>query len=159
MDISLRQDKVMGFSENRMINQSDEAKSNILHLEAEMSKIEGAKDKEIIAKNYPINHHFAPGVYAREIHLPAGHVVVGKIHKHAHLNIISKGMVLVSTEAGTEELTGPCIFTSYAGTKRAVLILKDTIWTTIHVTQETDLEKIEDELIAKRYEELEEVKS
>ena len=73
--------------------------------------------------------------------LPEGHAIIGKIHKHAHLNIISKGLVVVSTEDGTQELEGPVTFTSYAGTKRAVLVLKDTIWTTIHVTNETDLDK------------------
>ena len=39
----------------------------------------------------PVQHHFAPGAYGREMTLPAGLVVVGKIHKHAHINVISKG--------------------------------------------------------------------
>jgi len=102
----------------------------------------------------PVTHHFAPSVYAREIFMPAGSVVVGKIHKHAHLNIISKGKVIVSTEFGKKELVAPCTFVSEAGTKRAVYIVDDCIWTTIHPTEETDLEKIEDHVIAKDYDTL-----
>jgi hypothetical protein len=102
----------------------------------------------------PVTHHFAPSVYAREIFMPAGAVVVGKIHKHAHLNIISKGKVIVSTEFGKNELVAPCTFVSEAGTKRAVYIVEDCIWTTIHPTEETDLAKIEDHVIAKDYESL-----
>jgi quercetin dioxygenase-like cupin family protein len=80
--------------------------------------------------------------------LPAGHTIVGKIHKHAHLNIVSKGSVILSTEEGSKELNAPCVFTSYAGTKRAVYIKEDAIWITIHVTDKTDLKEIEAELIA-----------
>lgn len=40
---------------------------------------------------------------------------------------------------------------SAPGTKRAVIALEDTTWITVHVTNETDLEKIEDYVIAKTY--------
>jgi hypothetical protein len=60
----------------------------------------------------------------------------------------------VATEFGSLQLDAPCTFVSEAGTKRAVYALEDTIWTTIHVTNETDLEKIEDYVIAKDYNEL-----
>ncbi|MBU3577602.1 hypothetical protein [Polynucleobacter sp. UK-Kesae-W10] len=99
----------------------------------------------------PVKHHFAPGLYAREIFMPAGATVVGKIHKHAHVNTISQGRCIVTTEFGSEELAAPLSFVSKPGTKRAVHILEDTIWTTYHPTEETDLEKIEDHVIAKTY--------
>lgn len=139
---------VEGFSDNRMIEQSDENRDNILKLQGEMEKMPSALD------DFPVTHHFAPGVYAREMFLPANHTIIGKIHKHAHLNIISKGRVVVSTEEGSKELVAPCTFTSYAGTKRAVYVKEDAIWTTIHPTDETDLRKIEDEIIAKDFDEL-----
>lgn len=101
-----------------------------------------------------LKHTFAPGVYAREILLPKGSLVIGKIHKHAHLNIISKGSCEVVTEFGKDVLTAPITFVSEPGTKRAVLALEDTIWTTIHPTNETDIDKIEEEIIAKDYNEL-----
>lgn len=146
MDTSL--EEVKGFSDNRLIHQSADTKAKILCLQDAMGEMESALDK------FPVTHHFAPGVYAREMFLPADHAIIGKIHKHAHLNIISKGRVIVTTENGKDELTGPCTFTSYAGTKRAVYVLEDTIWTTIHVTEKTDLAEIEEEIIAKSYDDL-----
>ena len=101
-------------------------------------------------------HTFAPGSYARTLLLDKSSVVVGKIHKHAHINVISFGHVLVMTEGeGLLELHGPMVFTSTPGTKRAVYALEDTLWTTVHVTEETDLELVEDHVIAKTYEEYE----
>lgn len=140
--------KIKGFSENRHIKQDETNISNILKLQDKMLTMPSALD------SFPVTHHFAPGCYAREMLLPADHTIIGKIHKHSHLNIISKGKVIVSTEGGKEEFTGPCVFTSLAGTKRAVYAVEDTVWTTIHPTNETDLEKIEDEIIAKSFDEL-----
>lgn len=99
-------------------------------------------------------HTFAPGAYARSIFLPKGAVIIGKIHKHAHLNIVSMGKVLVVTEFDRVTLEGPCTFTSEAGTKRALVVLEDTVWTTIHLTNETDLIKIEADIISPSYDEL-----
>lgn len=104
----------------------------------------------------PLQHVFAPGAYARTMFIPAGTVIVGKIHKHAHLNILSQGTVLVITETeGDRQLTGPLTMVSPPGTKRAVHALTDVVWTTIHLTNETDLAKIEEEVIAKNFEEYE----
>ena len=103
----------------------------------------------------PVQHHFAPGAYGREMTLPAGLVVVGKIHKHAHINVISKGRVQVFTEQdGVLELAAPCTFVSSPGTKRVVHVLEETVWTTVHVTDKTDLAEIEREVIATNFSEV-----
>lgn len=100
----------------------------------------------------PLKHHFAEGSYAREMLIPAGSVIIGKIHRHSHVNVISKGRIYVATEFGSEILEAPLTFVSKPGTKRAVYALTDVVWTTIHVTDETDLTKIEDVVIAPNYE-------
>jgi hypothetical protein len=106
--------------------------------------------------DFPLQHVFAPGAVARTMFIPAGGLIIGKIHKHAHLNILSTGTVLVVTETeGERQLTGPLTMVSPPGTKRAVLALTDAVWTTIHLTNETDLSKIEEEVIAKTFEEYE----
>ena len=103
----------------------------------------------------PVQHHFAPGAYGREMTLPAGLVVVGKIHKHAHINVISKGRVQVFTEQdGVLELAAPFTFVSSPGTKRVVHVLEETVWTTVHVTDKTDLAEIEREVIATDFSEV-----
>ena len=101
----------------------------------------------------PVSHHFAEGSYAREMFIPAGSMIIGKIHRHSHVNVISKGRIFVATEFGSEVLEAPHTFVSQPGTKRAVYALTDTIWTTIHVVgDERDLAKIEAIVIAPDYE-------
>jgi quercetin dioxygenase-like cupin family protein len=107
------------------------------------------------SEDFVTRHHFAEGSYGREIELPAGTIVVGKIHRHSHVNVVSKGRCLVATEDGVIEISAPYTFVSQPGTKRIVCAVEDTIWTTVHVSNETDLAKLEDEIIAPSYEELE----
>lgn len=107
----------------------------------------------------PVFHHFAPGSYARECHLPEGSLVIGKIHKHAHINVISRGRVSVMTEDGRKDLQAPCTFVSLPGTKRAVYAHEYTVWTTVHVTNNTDLDAIEAEIIVPSYDELAQLES
>ena len=108
----------------------------------------------------PLKHTFADGVYVREIFIPKDYLLVGKIHKHSHPNFLMSGKVIVVTEgAGTETLEAPMSIISPPGTKRIVHALEDTVWITVHVTKETDLDKIEDYVIAKSYDEFLEYES
>ena len=103
----------------------------------------------------PVKHVFAPGVYGREITMPAGMFVIGRIHRHGHLNVISKGRCRVLTEFGYDELTAPCTFASQPGAKRMVHVIEETVWTTVHLTNETDVDKIMAEVTADAYEDIE----
>jgi len=105
-----------------------------------------------------VTHHFSKGVYCREIFMPKGSLIVGKIHKTAHMNIISQGDISVRTQFGSDRFKAPHAFKSEIGTQRAVYAHEDTIWTTIHPTELTDVDEIESEIIAKSYKEIEDMK-
>jgi hypothetical protein len=94
----------------------------------------------------PIKHYFANGMYAREMTMPAGAIVTGAIHKTTHFCILSQGRVRVMSEDGIDEFVAPAIIISQPGTKRAIHALEDTVWTNIHATNETDLDKLVEEL-------------
>lgn len=96
----------------------------------------------------PVVHHFSKGIYARELHIPAGTILTGKIHKFAQLNILSKGEISVLTEDGIKRVSAPFHIVSPAGTKRIAFAHSDCVWTTVHGTDETDVEKIEAQFIA-----------
>lgn len=114
-----------------------------------------ACDDKLSPDDFPVIHHFAPGQYAREMLIPAGRVIVGKIHKHAHVNVLSLGRCLVFTEhTGVQEIRAPYTFVSEAGAKRAVLTLEPVVWTTVHSTDKTNLADIEAEVIATNWKEL-----
>jgi len=96
----------------------------------------------------PLKHYFLPGVYVREIFMPAGAVVIGKIHKTEHFNTIQKGVVsLFGADGSREILHGPVTFVSKPGVQKVLYIHEDTVWSTIHLTQERELDKLEAELI------------
>lgn len=96
----------------------------------------------------PVKHHFSQGVYAREMFIPKGTVLTGKIHKYEQLNIMSQGELSVLTEDGIKRVKAPFTIVSPPGTKRVAYAHEDTIWTTIHGTDETDLEKLEAHFVA-----------
>ncbi len=98
-------------------------------------------------------HYFAPGLYAREILIPKGTVLTGKIHLFAHLNIISKGDISVLTEHGIKRIKAPATIISEPGIKRVGYAHEDTVWTTIHACEATDAEKAEALLVVDSYEE------
>ena len=125
-----------------------EMRETILKFEDALSKL---PDEEGVVLEKTV-HHFAPGVYAREMTIYAGTVLTGKIHKTEHLNIISKGKIVVVSPEGRKIIEAPHTMVSKPGIKRVGYALEDTVWTTIHVTDETDLEKIEDQVIAKTFE-------
>lgn len=133
-----------------------EIRAKILALQAEMmvAQTSGAFGDESMDEKFPLTHRFTDGAYSREMLIKQGMLIIGKIHKHAHFNFIMTGKVAVLTEDGPMVITAPYQFASTAGTKRVVLALEDTLWTTVHVTNETDLEKIEEHVIAPDYEAL-----
>lgn len=104
----------------------------------------------------PLKHIFTDGVYVREIFIPAGTIVVGKIHRHDHYNFVTRGDVTVVTKDGRQRLRGPVGMVSTKGTKRALIAHTDVVWTTIHAnpTNETDLDRLEALIIAPTYEAL-----
>lgn len=101
-------------------------------------------------------HHFSKGIYAREIFIPKGTLLTGKIHKTEHLNICSKGEISVMTEDGVKRITAPFIMNCRPGTKRVGYAHEDTVWTTIHGTNETNLSVLENELVVNNYDDLDE---
>lgn len=93
-------------------------------------------------------HHFADGLYAREITIPAGTLLTGKIHKTRHLNIVSAGEITVwSAGEGSRRIRAPFTFVAEPGSRRVGFAHEDTVWTTVHATHETDLGRLEGELI------------
>lgn len=98
--------------------------------------------------NCPVVSRFAPGVYLREIFMPADTIVIGKVHRTEHFNVLIRGACLIVHDDGSrEELRAPMTFVSKAGVQKVLYILEDMIWQTVHPTTETDLVKLEAELI------------
>lgn len=121
------------------LNGSD--KENIFALE-KLMRLEPQVELKVV-------NYFSHGVYARELHIPAGIMLTGEIHKFENLNILSKGEISVMTEEGMVRVKAPFTIVSPPGTKRIAIAHTDCIWTTIHGTFEKDIEVIAQTFIAR----------
>lgn len=115
-----------------------------------------AELKKLPQADCPVRHWFAPGLYMREMLIPAGVCLTGKIHRHEHFCIISQGTLSVHNEDGVKLLTAPCTFLSHPGVKRVGYAHTDTVFTTIHANpdDERDIETLEKRYVADTYQEL-----
>ena len=97
------------------------------------------------AAELPLVHRFTPGLYTRQITMPAGSAVVSREHKTEHPFFISKGKVaVVSENEGRVVYEAPYSGVTTPGTRRILLVMEETIWTTVHANpeNETDPDKI-----------------
>jgi hypothetical protein len=95
----------------------------------------------------PLINTFGGGIYARTILIRKGTSLTGEIHLTEHMNIVN-GDIVVSTDEGMKRLIGYHVLVTKPGTKRVGYAMQDTTWTTLHNTEETDVEKIKAERIA-----------
>lgn len=93
---------------------------------------------EVPQVDCPVRHHFAPGIYAREITIPKGTVLTGAVHKTQNLAVLSSGKLQLVTDEGTTIITAPHILTVMPGMKNAAYALEDSVWTNFFPTEETD---------------------
>lgn len=108
---------------------------------------------------FPITHLFANGVCSREMFMPKGSIVVSRVHKNACINVISQGRVAVLSEEGEQMYTAPYKFVSRAGTKRVLVAYEDTVWSNFIRTDETDPEKIREDMTFATFEEFDKYNS
>lgn len=112
----------------------------------------GMPEQQIVIE--PV-HYIAHGLYAREITIPKGTCLTGKIHLFEHINIISKGDISVMTDEGIKRIVAPATIISKPGIKRVGYAHEDTVWTTIHACDLKDVEEAEKLLVVDTFEEFE----
>lgn len=87
-------------------------------------------------------HRFADGCYSREVTMLKGCLGVGALHKTNHHFILSKGKILVKNGNVDEILVAPHHSITRPGDKRSIFAMEDSVITTFHVTELTDVEAI-----------------
>jgi len=95
-----------------------------------------------------VEHHWADGIYGREMVAEADSLVVGKVHRQATLNVLLEGEITVTTPQGLRRICAPAVFTSPAGTKKVGYAHTRVRWLNVHPTRLTDLAAIESKFIA-----------
>ena len=128
-----------------------EFRENITTLEKQIADIDGALVGEELHRANPVKHMFADGCYVREIFNPAHELLVTKIHKKTHPFFLVEGEMSILTEDGVVCVKAPHNGITLAGTKRVIYTHTSCRFITVHVTNNTDLKEIENEVIAKDF--------
>jgi hypothetical protein len=101
-----------------------------------------------IVDELPIRNEIHGGMYARQMSIPAGVVLTGKIHLADHICILSQGDLSVMTDDGIKRIQAPFMFNARAGLKKIGYAHTDCTFTTVHATELTDLDAIEAALLS-----------
>ena len=117
-------------------------------LNTKVRNIPGAlTERSEIDKVNPLEHFFGDGMYARKVVMPAGQLIVSMIHKQTHPYFIMSGDVSVLTEDGVKRYKAPYFGMTKGGTQRILYTHEETTWITVQQTHETDLNKIEKDVM------------
>lgn len=126
-------------------------RNRLVNFEQEFVKAEGVKTGDELMEVNPLKHTFADGCYVREIFNPANQLLVTKIHKKKHPFFLMKGEMSILTEKGVERISAPHHGITVPGTKRVIYTHTDCVFVTVHATKKDTVEEVEEEVIAKTF--------
>ena len=133
------------------IRKRNDFRKQVVTLEDQVRQSKGALVGEELHKANPVKHTFADGCYIREIFNPAGLLLVTKIHKKKHPFFLMEGEMSILTEEGIQHIEAPHHGITLPGTKRVIYTHTNCVFITVHATESTDIEKIEEEVVAKDF--------
>jgi hypothetical protein len=151
-------DKLEVYKEHRIIN-----KDFINKVETLENAMLASDDVRIAKGNsdmFPLKHSFSEGVYIREMFMPKGGLVIGKLYKISHTWFLLSGELEVATDEGNEYYIGPCYVNAPEGTKRVLHAVSDVIFVNVYPNPENiiDTDKLEEILTCSSYKEYKEYK-
>jgi hypothetical protein len=115
----------IGCSYSGVLAPREQLRARIYDLEDEL--------RQLPQTDCPVVHHYAPGIYVREMTVPPWTVLTGAVHKTEHLAMLIKGRIEVLTEDGLQVLEAPCTILSRPGIKRVGRTFEEgAVWSTIH---------------------------
>ena len=94
-----------------------------------------------------VEHTFSDGLYCKKMTIPKGYVAGMHKHKYAHLSILAKGKVRISTDDYNKEVTAPFCINIEAEKHHMIEALENSEWFCIHATDEVD--NVDDFLISR----------
>lgn len=133
------------------LRKRQEYREKVVEVQKQLEQTEGALTGEELHAYNPTKSTFAGGCYIREIFNPAGQIIVTKIHKKEHPFFLLVGEMSILKEEGIEHIKAPYYGVTKAGTKRVIYTHTDCIFVTVHATDKTTVEDVEEEVIAKDF--------
>lgn len=103
-------------------------------------------------REFAVEHTVKDGMYMRKLFIPKGSLIIGKIHKLDCLNIVAAGDISVVTESGSARVRAGYTVASPAGIQKVGYAHEDTVFINVFRTDETDIERIEEQIAWESYE-------
>lgn len=94
-----------------------------------------------------ISHFFCEGVYAKKMRIPQGHWTPTHIHADDHVSALVKGKVKVEVEGKETIYEAPAFIFIGRGRRHRIESLEDSTWFCIHITDETDPNRVDSVLV------------
>ena len=110
-------------------------------------------NQEELHRHIETKHYFIDGVYVRSVRVPAGMIIIGKIHNFESIGALIEGRMKLFNNNNMEVVNAPFIQVSPEGIKRVGLAETDCTFISIHKTSKNNIEEAENELISNSYEE------
>jgi hypothetical protein len=131
--------------------QRKEFRNSISEFHRVFEQYDGAITGDEIEKHNPVEHFFADGQYIRKVNFPAQEFIVTKIHKKKHPFFLMKGKLSILSEHGKVSLEAPYFDITLPGTKRIIFTHTACTFITVHATDQTEVDKVEEDVIAKDF--------
>lgn len=119
-----------------------------------VDSVEALIATELPAATFTWDHTFTPGLYGREISMPAGSLLTSKTHETEHQFVLLSGLVMVWTrETGAKVYRGPYNGITKPGTRRILYTFEDTRWKTFHANPDnlTDPDEIVSQITSRHH--------
>ena len=96
----------------------------------------------------PVTHHFEPGMYIREMLIPAGTWFIGRTHLKGHRCTLEAGRITHITEKGSRDLIAGDEMTTIPGYMMVLYARTDVLGRTYHPnpTESRDTDALEAEI-------------
>lgn len=128
----------------------EERREAIMSLE---QTIEDTPELQKLKIELPVTHHFHAEIYMRELFIPRGTILTGRIHLFDHFELLISGDLTMSTESDEpQRITGYTVIKGMAGKKRAFYAHSDSIFMTVHTSDEHEPEEMYDRMTCDSFE-------
>lgn len=88
-------------------------------------------------------HHFSDGICVREMHAPAGSIILGATHKTNHIIMLLEGKMQIGINGDSRLFEAPCTFEALAGSQKIGFAYTDCVVSNVFPTDSRDVEEIE----------------
>lgn len=105
--------------------------------------------KRDLSEFMKVKHHFSPNRYLKEIHILEGMTLTSHSHKDSHFSFLALGRVALTVDGVRTEHSAPDFVVVPADKRHEILGLEYAVWYCCHLTDERDVNKIDEILIKK----------